>query len=113
MPLGGLKSNGFVYSGSNSVDEVAWYSNNSENRPHPIGLLKPNELGIYDMSGNIWEWCSNYKVPYPCDTIGREFDSRVLRGGTFTNRKSSVRVIDRNGRGASTRLPTLGFRLVK
>ena len=110
---GGLQSKGFVYSGSNSVGEVAWYSNNSEDKPHPVGLLKPNELGIYDMSGNIWEWCSNYKVPYPCDTIGKEFYSRVLRGGTFGNRSSSVRVIDRNGREASTRLLTLGFRLAQ
>ncbi len=110
---GGLRSKGFMYSGSNQVNEVAWYSGNSENRSHPVGLLKPNELGIYDMSGNIWEWCSNYKWPYPCDTLGKKFDSRVLRGGTFGSRSSSVRIIDRNGRASSTKLPTLGFRLAK
>ncbi len=112
---GGLKSKGFVYSGSNDVNEVAWFSNNSENKPHPVGMLKPNELGIYDMSGNIWEWCSNSKKPYPCDNINKElkFESKILRGGTFGNTAQSVRVIDRNGRGTSLRLQTLGFRLAK
>jgi len=110
---GGLKSKNYTYSGSNNAEQVAWFSGNSENKPHPVGMLKPNELGIYDMSGNIWEWCSNYKLPYPCDYIGKEFDSRVLRGGTFGNRISSVRARDRNGRGSSLRLPTLGFRLAK
>ncbi|MBX2844349.1 MAG: SUMF1/EgtB/PvdO family nonheme iron enzyme [Flammeovirgaceae bacterium] len=65
------------------------------------------------MSRNIWEWCSNFKTPYPCDTLGKVFDSKVLRGGTFGNRASSVRIHDRNAREPSTRLKTLGFRLVK
>jgi len=112
---GGLKSKGYTYSGSNNVGEVAWYSKNSENKPQSVGMLRSNELGIHDMSGNIWEWCSNSKKPYICDSINNElkFESKVLRGGTFGNRKESVRVNDRNGRNSSLRLKTLGFRLAK
>lgn len=54
---GGLKSKGFLYSGSNSIDEVAWYVSNSHRQIHSVGLKKPNELGIYDMSGNVYEYC--------------------------------------------------------
>lgn len=112
---GGLNSNGYTYSGSNIATEVAWYAENSDGTSQPVGLLKPNELGIYDMSGNIWEWCDNTKKPYPCDEVNRElkFESKVLRGGTFGNRVESVRVRDRNGRAPSMRLKTLGFRLAK
>jgi len=110
---GGLKSQSYMYAGSNMVAEVAWFDGNSVGTSHPVGTLKPNELGIYDMSGNIWEWCSNVKLPYPCDDIGKQFDVAVLRGGTYANRVNSVRVRDRNGRDKNTRLHTLGFRLAK
>ncbi len=112
---GGLQSKNFRYAGSNNANEVAWWESNSGGKSHIVGTFKPNELGIYDMSGNIWEWCSNWKVPYPCNTDGKSFVevSKVLRGGTFSNDSSSVRIRDRNGRGTTLRLPTLGFRLAK
>ncbi|MEM9328829.1 MAG: formylglycine-generating enzyme family protein, partial [Bacteroidota bacterium] len=110
---GGLKSKGYQYSGSHTATEVAWFTDNAGNGPRPVGLLQPNELGLYDMSGNIWEWCSDAKVPYPCDHIGKVFDSKILRGGSFSHRVSSVRVRDRNARDPATRLPTLGFRLAR
>lgn len=112
---GGLASKDYRYSGSNNPKEVAWYRENSGGKPHPVGRLKPNELGIYDMSGNIWEWCSDLKNPYPCDLLSKrlKFDSRVLRGGTWAHGINSIRVRDRNGRSADQRLRTLGFRLAK
>jgi sulfatase modifying factor 1 len=110
---GGRESADYRYAGSNDPAEVAWYAANSGGKPHPIGQLRPNELGLYDMSGNIWEWCSDFKLPYPCDPQGKQFTSRVLRGGTWSNSADSVRTRDRNGRSPSLRLPTLGFRLAK
>ena len=115
---GGGRKESFLYAGSDNANAVAWYEGNSGASSHPVGLLQPNGLGLYDMSGNIWEWCSDFKIPYPCDHFGKSFDpvstpfpARVLRGGTWSNRASSVRVRDRNGRGNTLRLPTLGFRL--
>jgi len=57
---GGNNSKGFIFSGSNNLDEVAWYKDNSGNSPQPVGTKRPNELGIYDMSGNVAEWCYDW-----------------------------------------------------
>ena len=82
-----MQSKNFRYAGSNNANDVAWWAGNSGLKSHAVGTLKPNELGIYDMSGNIWEWCSDWKLPYPCDPQGKSFDnkSKILRGGTFLN----------------------------
>ena len=68
--IGGNKSNGYTYSGSNNVGDVAWYSSNSGNVTHEVATKRPNELGIYDMSGNVMEWVAdNYEQQYPRTTL--------------------------------------------
>ena len=99
-----------IYSGSGNIDEVAWYTNNSKYKPHPVKSLKANSLGLYDMSGNVWEWCSDwYDETYykGCSNNGAETVTdpqgpetgsyRVVRGGCYVNLPEGCRVSDRGG----------------
>ena len=61
---GGNYDHGYIYSGGNNLDDVAWYRNNSGGITHAVGQLAANELGLYDMTGNVYEWCSDWKGPY-------------------------------------------------
>ena len=85
---GGQKSKGYTYAGSNDIDEVGWYNGNSSNKTHAVGQKQPNELGIYDMTGNVWEYCSDWHMPYSAQaqtnpTGAVTGEKHVLRGGCY------------------------------
>jgi formylglycine-generating enzyme required for sulfatase activity len=101
---GGKQSLQTQYSGSNRLNEVGWYDSNSENKSHPTGQKKANELGLYDMSGNVWEWCSdwydeNYYVYSPnINPLGADRGQlRAIRGGCLRDNSGYCRVTDRGG----------------
>ncbi|MDR3218819.1 MAG: formylglycine-generating enzyme family protein [Dysgonamonadaceae bacterium] len=112
----GVHSGQYKYSGSNTAGNVAWYGENSGEQTHPVGQKSPNELGIYDMSGNVWEWCSdrydNYSSNTQTNPTGASTGlSRVSRGGSWSNSAQSVRVSYRVGSSPGYRYYGLGFRL--
>ena len=102
---GGGKSEGYKYSGSKNIDEVAWYSDNSDGRTHQVRQKHRNELGLYDMSGNVWEWCSgDYNNPPWSGFL-------VSRGGGWCYSAISCSVFSRHPVGSSGHSGGLGFRL--
>jgi sulfatase modifying factor 1 len=108
----------FIYSGSNLIDEVAWYKDNSFDESEPVGEKKPNQLGIYDMSGNVWEWCQDYyhpdrnKIPGDGTACLEQSSERVLRGGCFHNWAMHCTTTKRYEIGQQYKDPCIGFRLV-
>ena len=114
---GGNKSRGYQYSGSNNPSNVAWYDDNSGDKTHAVGTKQPNELGIYDMSGNVWEWCQDWYETYSSSsqvnpTGANSGSCRVVRGVSWYNNARDCRLSLRGSNTPDFRSSNLGLRLV-
>lgn len=123
---GGNKSRGFSFSGGNNLDEIAWYRNNAfkigesnpDYGPHPVGQKQPNELGLYDMTGNVWEWCSDFydnqrwaHHPYAYAHAHKLSQSYAIRGGGWDSSIRFCKLHCRTSSSPAEKRENLGFRL--
>jgi len=117
---GGIRSQGYKYSGSDDLGTVAWYKENSGGRIQPVGQKQPNELELYDMSGNVWEWCWDWydKSYYTSSDADNPAGLRsglfhVIRGGDRGAYSGNLRLSVRLDYTISSVITTIGFRLVR
>jgi formylglycine-generating enzyme required for sulfatase activity len=121
---GGNKSNDYKYSGSNNINDVAWFADNANKKSHPVGLKQPNELGLYDMTGNLWEFCLDdmsrkaySRIESHNPFIGDKTNlkrktMKVIRGGGYEFSATENLVFMRDGATNNVRMPDIGYRLV-
>lgn len=109
---GGKKSKGYIYAGSNDLTKVAWFKDNSNCKTHPVGLNEPNELGIYDMSGNVWEWTETRGYAYGSCCNNLNGDYYIRRGGSWWHEANNCRVSKRYMSDKNKKTSGLGFRIV-
>ena len=109
---GGEKSKGYKNAGSNAIKEVAWYKENSKDITHPVKEKRANEIGLYDMCGNVWEWCQDSAVSEDNSSRKAESTSHVLRGGSCYTDSKSCCLTSRFIFSSDSRSSSLGFRLV-
>jgi len=114
---GGNKSEGTKFSGSNKPGDVSWYADNSEKNIHAVGQKTANELGLFDMSGNVWEWCNDWEGDYSATAqINPKGPStgvnKILRGGSFLSFYWSIRTTNRNSYNPANSCTANGFRVV-